>query len=840
MLSQNEKAGCANTRPQKKCLCGDENTMHQTAENGKQKPAKNDTWSAENIAAAMSKALGASIRTLYRNASKGKLEVRGLSANRTPDRQYIRIEDVASLTTWVQRSIQTKTNAYFGCATRDGTGGEEKNCVQWPFVWMDFDFKDTPAAVFTQRIQDFPAEPTLIIDSGGGYHAYWRLKEPAEQDERHKVVDINRRLASYFGGDFKSCDAAHILRLPGSYNFKSCYTEPRPVQIISIDNSREYNLKDFDFLPEVEAPASDETDHTAKMNAALERIMCCAFMQHCRVNAATLSEPHWYAMITQLCREKGGVNLIHELSRPHPRYTAAETDNKIKHALNSSKPHTCAHIKHECKFDCGTHCGVASPAALAFNRQESPPKDGPAIPPMEKEQAKPGRPDGMPEGFALRKNGLCYAKYDKDGAIEGWIWICSELHVRAITYDDSGDEWGRLLEFKDPRGKTRHWSMPMAMTKGSGESYREVLLGMGLLISTGNAQRKKLDEYLTLAKPEKYARCVTRLGWYQNSFVLPDEVVGHNDEQVVYQHSGIKHNFNTAGALEEWQENVGKYCVDNSRLAFAGSAALVGPLLRLVGEEGGGVHYYGGSSVGKTTATEVAGSFVGGGQDGFLQSWRLTDNGLEGTAVIHNDSVLMLDEVSQVSSKVCSEVAYMLANGCGKTRAKRDGSLRPPLTWRVMFLSNGEQTFMDKIAEDTGRRIKAGQSVRVLDIPADAGKGLRLFEELHGFEDGNKFSKWLKENAKKYYGTPYRVFLRHVVANKDDVAARARKMRDDFTEGLCGDNADGQVKRVAGRFGIIAAAGEEAIRAGILPWPTGEAEKAASICFLCLVGSTWV
>lgn len=454
-----------------------------------------------------------------------------------------------------------------------------------------------------------------------------------------------------------------------------------------------------------------------------------------------------------------------------------------------------------------------------------------AIPPMDKSQPKPERPDGIPEGFSLRKNGICYAKYDKDGNIEDWIWICSELHVRAITYDDTDHEWGRLLEFKDPKGKTHQWSMPMGMTKGSGESYREILLSMGLLISTGIAQRKKLDEYLTLAKPKKYARCVTRLGWYHNCFVLPDEVIGHNDEQVVFQHSGIKHNFNTAGTLEEWQENVGKYCVGNSRLAFVGSAALVGPLLRLTGEEGGGVHFYGGSSVGKTTAMEVAGSFVGGGLDGFLQSWRLTDNGLEGTAVIHNDSVLMLDEVSQVSSRVCSEVAYMLANGCGKTRAKRDGSLRPPMTWRLMFLSNGEQTFMDKITEDTGRRIKAGQAVRVLDVPADAGKGLRLFEELHEFEDGNQFSKWLKENSKKYYGTPYRAFVRHLVENKDDVAARTREIRDTFIEGLCTAHADGQVRRVAGRFGVIAAAGEEAIRAEILPWPSGEAKKAASICF---------
>jgi uncharacterized protein (DUF927 family) len=43
--------------------------------------------------------------------------------------------------------------------------------------------------------------------------------------------------------------------------------------------------------------------------------------------------------------------------------------------------------------------------------------------------------------------------------------------------------------------------------------------------------------------------------------------------------------------------------------------------------------------------------------------------------------------------------------------------------------------------------------------------------------------------------------------------------------------ADGQVARVARRFGLVAAAGELTTGLGILPWPEGEAEKAATRCF---------
>jgi putative DNA primase/helicase len=44
-------------------------------------------------------------------------------------------------------------------------------------------------------------------------------------------------------------------------------------------------------------------------------------------------------------------------------------------------------------------------------------------------------------------------------------------------------------------------------------------------------------------------------------------------------------------------------------------------------------------------------------------------------------------------------------------------------------------------------------------------------------------------------------------------------------------SADGQVRRVAERFALIALAGELAIEAGIVPYATGEATLAAGICF---------
>jgi putative DNA primase/helicase len=197
-----------------------------------------------------------------------------------------------------------------------------------------------------------------------------------------------------------------------------------------------------------------------------------------------------------------------------------------------------------------------------------------------------------------------------------------------------------------------------------------------------------------------------------------------NDERHFMQmEHAFDHKYNVHGSLDDWRDNVAKLAEGNSRLVFAISTALAAALVGPCGVESGGFHYRGSSSIGKTTTLYVAGSvWGGGGHLGFNVSWRATSNGLEGVAVLHNGALLCLDEISQVSAKEAGDIAYMLANGSGKNRAGRNGSLRKPAQWRLLFLSTGEISLAEKIAEDLrGKRQTAGQEVRCVDIPADTG-----------------------------------------------------------------------------------------------------------------------
>jgi uncharacterized protein (DUF927 family) len=335
-------------------------------------------------------------------------------------------------------------------------------------------------------------------------------------------------------------------------------------------------------------------------------------------------------------------------------------------------------------------------------------------------------------------------------------------------------------------------------------------------------------------------RVVPRLGWHDTPagrvFVLPDRALGtRGGHEVILQteRPDATPPLRQAGTLNDWQSEIAARAVGNSRLAFAIAASLAGPLLGLLDCEGGGFHLRGPSSIGKSTALHVAGSvWGGGGLRGWVRSWRTTDNALEAVAAGHCDLLLYLDEMSEAAPEAVAACAYALSNGAGKARAARDGSARRVAEWRLLFLSTGEEGLADRLAEARGgpRRVRAGQEVRILDVPADTGRW-GLFEELHNFADARALADALKAAAARYYGTAGLAWLQVLADDPAGMATAAREVIEAFASDHVPDDASGQVQRAVQRFALVAAAGELAAGAGILPWPPGEGERAAATCF---------
>lgn len=174
---------------------------------------------------------------------------------------------------------------------------------------------------------------------------------------------------------------------------------------------------------------------------------------------------------------------------------------------------------------------------------------------------------------------------------------------------------------------------------------------------------------------------------------------------------------------------------------------------------------------------------------------------------------------------------YMLGNGKGKNRADKSGSAKAVSSWRTLFLSTGEKSLSEHM-ETGNKQALAGQEIRLINLSAEAGAGMGLFENIHGTETPQDFAGRIKKRTLESFGLAGPAFVKAILdcESLKDVISEARQRMEKFVRTNVPAEASGQVKRVAKRFGLLAVSGELAVQLGILPWEEGEATRGARAC----------
>ena len=213
-----------------------------------------------------------------------------------------------------------------------------------------------------KQIKEFSLPPSMIIKTRKSLHTYWFVKDA--KVERFRT--IQKQLVKQFHGDPNCVNESRVMRLPG---YNHCKEDPVMVKCILFHPERRYTQDQLaDLLPVVEEQPIENKKGTEKGLSILTHE--CEFIKYCRDHAATLSEHDWYAMITELAVFEGGVELIHEYSKPYKDYDPANTQKKINHFLESgTRPMTCAVIG-EKGFQCtrmlSGECTCKAPAAICY------------------------------------------------------------------------------------------------------------------------------------------------------------------------------------------------------------------------------------------------------------------------------------------------------------------------------------------------------------------------------------------------------------------------------------------------------------------------------------------
>lgn len=402
--------------------------------------------------------------------------------------------------------------------------------------------------------------------------------------------------------------------------------------------------------------------------------------------------------------------------------------------------------------------------------------------------------------YDCTQKGVYFVGVDK-GEHTAPQWLSDAIYLVGRGADGEGNHY-RIIEWQDRLTReTRRSALPMA-TIGTQQGWQR-LQGMGITILASRRKRELLADYLQAEGSNAVWTVTGKAGWLDGAYILPSgDIIQKEDARILYDgDTSQKRFYQPKGSLADWQAHIARLAAGNSRLCLALGTAFAAPLMRLLDIEGGGFHLYGDSSDGKTTAAKVALS-VWGAPDDLKTTWEGTGHGFANLAAARNDGLLVLDEIGQAAPRVVAHTAYSVINGTGKVQGHKDGGNREIHRWRVLLLSTGEKT-LDGYLKAGGSDWHAGQANRLPAIPANAGKGLGIFDTLHGFQGGAALAEHLNHAGSLYHGTAGRVFIESLIADPT-ASQKAQDTLNAFMASL--PSLTGQARRVGKRFALVAAA----------------------------------
>lgn len=191
-----------------------------------------------------------------------------------------------------ERAEKAGKDVYFTAALqpptyRHGMRAKASEARGIPGFWCDFDFakEGSRKSYFTDEdglrafIDDLPMQPTLLVHTGGGMHAWWLFKEEwVFENDRSRAARLARGWARFIQREAKrqgvdvdsTFDLSRILRLPGTLNYG--YDPPRAVELVE-DGGPRYNPSDFEIWEAEEEKSAPELERfevrDGAINAAL-------------------------------------------------------------------------------------------------------------------------------------------------------------------------------------------------------------------------------------------------------------------------------------------------------------------------------------------------------------------------------------------------------------------------------------------------------------------------------------------------------------------------------------------------------------------------------------------
>lgn len=431
------------------------------------------------------------------------------------------------------------------------------------------------------------------------------------------------------------------------------------------------------------------------------------------------------------------------------------------------------------------------------------------------------------QAFEVEPDGsivLLKARSKQKGAPPIKVQVASPLLICGVGYNAAHKDPCLLLKIFSETGVWNELVLPRSDLINSGAVHSR-LKKFGLRSADSSA----LLTLLSVVEPHTKFRTYNHTGWNGDDFVMPNgDVISAETAGPLSRVTFDKDMAYGVGGSKERADEMLKTLEDDPYLVTSIGMALASPLLldtHIV--EPGTYHFYGTSTIGKTTMMCAAMSVVGKGAEqkhgGTVGSWSTTRYAAENKVAKYKDLPVAFDEAQLVNSADdFNHLAYSFANGTSKAAGQGHEGFRVVETFRSIVLSTGESSAKDIIAGDTRLKHTGGVALRVNDVAFEGFQNCR-----QGFASVREHADYVRANARENFGWHFRAVVRAVVSDRTESIRRIKELMFDS---LLPETTP-QLARVHERYALFAAVIEFAIEKGILPWRAGTGKTAVTAVF---------
>jgi hypothetical protein len=657
---------------------------------------------------------------------------------------------------------------YFACATFKELGKRTQvNATWFKSFFLDIDcgnnkpyINQAKALVALKTFcknQNLPT-PT-IISSGSGIHVYWILSEAIEKTEWLPVAEKLKLLCAENNLEADAAitaDAARILRIPETYNYK---TDP-PVHVICMHEGSDVSFETFkNAIGDVkqsqrpqELFVTQKKDNQQysfyKITQKTIKGKGCGQIKYALSHQDEVGYNLWRSILSIAANCKDSKIAIHAVSNKHANYSAKETEKIAESTVN--KPQLCNtfHASNPGICDTCSH----------FRKIKNPLELGLQIKKDVNSEIE------LPSPYFRGVAGGIYRKAkdpnDNDLLVyENDIFLIKRLH-------DKEQGFMALVKFILPKDAPREFYVPLSVMR-SKEELGKLIAKEGIVMMP-----KQLDAMMiyliacTKHQQQKEEAEIMRVqfGWVNgdDKFILGDKEIGLKD--IKYSPpspstESLCQWVQPRGDLEEWKKVISIYDQDDFEPhCFGLFTAFGAPLMKHLGFNGALINLINSSSgTGKSTILKVCNS-VYGHPDKLLAQETDTFAHKMFRLGIMNSMPYTIDEVTNMDPATVSKLLYNVSQGTGPGRMQSQANVerKNDTSWALIALASANSSMAEKLG--LLKQFADGELMRLLEYRIDQTNNISKSDAYNLFEGtmlhnyglaGPPYIEWLVRNLAK-------------------------------------------------------------------------------------------